>query len=118
MGLDLTIRPTIIITAICDLNDDLIKQLSFGIEEEDIPHSLEKNANIDLLQAAFNAANASSLSVGIACDNDTFILQYKNLPLEKPFLTLQNVSALHKQEIKDFGSNAARLVKGIAFKEK
>ena len=115
-GIDLSLKPTILVVATGEINEDAFASIFHGIEEEGIPYSYEKHLGIDVKQAAFDAARSSSLSVGIACDGRTIVLQYKNLPLEKPFLVLNDFTSLHKQKIKDFGSNGARLVKGVSLK--
>ena len=115
-SVDLALKPTILVVATKDFNEDVFSAVFYGIEEEGIPYTFEKRLGLDVRQAAFDAARSSSLSVGIACDGQTLVLQYKNLPLENPFLVLNDFTSLHKQKVKDFGSNGARLVKGVSLK--
>ncbi len=115
-AIDLALKPTILVVATADINEDALQYVFYGIEEEGIPFAYEKRLGVAVKQAAFDAAKSSSLSVGIACDGSELVLQYKNLSLEKPFLLLNDFSSLHKQQIKDFGSNGARLVKGISLR--
>ena len=115
-AIDLTLRPTIIVVATKEMNEKDLLALFHGIEEEGIPYTYEKNIGENVMKAAFDAANKSSLRVGIACDGHDIVLQYKNLPLERPFLVLNDFVSLHKQKVKNFGSNGARLVKGTSLK--
>ena len=116
MQIDLNQRPTIIIALTKEMEEGILTPLLHGMEEEGIPYSIEKQIGKEVSRAAFEAANTSSLLVGIGFDGDQVVLQYRNLPQEKPFLVLPGYLGTPKQEIRDFGSNAARLVKGIALK--
>lgn len=116
-AIDLSLKPTILVVVTKDINEEALKPIFHGMEEEGIPYIYEKRTGISVKQAAFDAANTSSLSVGVACDGEQIILQYKNLSLDNPFLVLNDFTSLHKQKIKNFGSNSARLVKGIALKQ-
>ena len=118
MQIDLNQRPTIIIGLTKEIEREVLKPLLYGMEEEGIPYTIENQLGKDVKRVAFEAANGSSLLVGIGFDGDRVVLQYRNLPEEKPFLELLGYLGTPKQEIRNFGSNAARLVKGIALKIK
>ncbi|MBB1110556.1 glycerol dehydratase reactivase beta/small subunit family protein [Limosilactobacillus balticus] len=93
---------------------DSAKPLFYGIEEEQIPVSVRK-INIDgAIERAYQSALASRLSVGIAFEGDHFIVHYKNLKEEHP---LFDMTVDDRKQLRILGANAARLVKGIPFKE-
>lgn len=108
-------RPTIVIGSIDrdDLRSEWLKPLLNGIEEEQIPFSLQSIAVEDTVSRAYQAALASRLSVGIACDNKRYVIHYKNLPEQEP---LFDVTVVDTKQLRALGANAARLVKGIPFK--
>lgn len=90
------------------------KSLFYGIEEEQIPVSV-REINVDSAVArAYQSALASRLSVGIAFEGDHFIVHYKNLKEDHP---LFDMIVDDKKQLRILGANAARLVKGIPFKE-
>ncbi|HDY3019817.1 TPA: glycerol dehydratase reactivase beta/small subunit family protein, partial [Salmonella enterica] len=64
---------------------------------------------------AWLAASRSPLLVGIACDREKLIVHYKNLPPSAPLFTLTYHQNNRAQRCT--GNNAARLVKGIPFRE-
>lgn len=108
-------RPSIIVGV---ENETTIPQnatpLFNGIEEEQIP-VVVKEIDIDnVVSRAYQSALASRLSVGIAFDGDRFIVHYKNLKETHPLFdeTIDN-----PKQLRILGANAARLVKGIPFKE-
>ena len=118
MQIDLNQRPTIIIGLTKEIDREALNPLLYGMEEEGIPYTIENQLGKEVKRVAFEAANSSSLLVGIGFDGDQVVIQYRNLPIEKPFLELQGYRGTPKQEIRTLGSNAARLVKGIALKIK
>lgn len=93
-------------------------QIGYGIEEEGIPFSLISPDELsDPVSLAHVAANQSQLLVGIACDGRDAVLHYRNLPLEKFIYRIKDYSAIPDHVLRLFGSNAARLVKGVPFKK-
>ncbi|MCI1553205.1 MAG: glycerol dehydratase reactivase beta/small subunit family protein [Levilactobacillus sp.] len=108
-------RPTIVIGSIDrdGLGTEWLKPLLNGIEEEQIPFSLQSIAVKDTVSRAYQAALASRLSVGIAYDNKRYVIHYKNLPEQEP---LFDVTVVDAKQLRALGANAARLVKGIPFK--
>ena len=85
-----------------------------GIEEEQIPVAVREIDIDNVLSRAYQSALASRLSVGIAFDGDRFIVHYKNLKENKP---LFDKTISDGKQLRVLGANAARLVKGIPFKE-
>ena len=77
-------------------------EVLLGIEEE-------------VIDSAWLAARQSPLLVGIACDQEKLIVHYKNLPASAPLFTLMYQQDNHAR--RSIGTNAARLVKGIPFRE-
>ena len=77
-------------------------EVLLGIEEEGIPFRIQHIPSGEVIDSAWLAARQSPLLVGIACDQEKLIVHYKNLPASAR---------------RSIGSNAARLVKGIPFRE-
>ena len=87
-------RPTIVI-GINGSSDSVrgkLKPILNGIEEEQIPVSLEDIHVDNVVSRAYQAALSSRLSVGIAYDNHRFIVHYKNLPESKPLFDINSPS--------------------------
>ena len=114
--------PAIVIAAI-DGCDGLWREVLLGIEEEGIPFVLQPRTGGDLqhhpagdvVDSAWQAARSSPLLVGIACDRHTLVVHYKNLPASAPLFTLMHHQ--DSQAHRNTGNNAARLVKGIPFRD-
>lgn len=106
--------PAIVITV---LNDSLARwqEVLLGIEEEGIPFFIREQPTDGLVQCAWQAAQFSPLLVGIACDESTLVVHYKNLPVSAPLFTLTQNQSHHAH--RHTGNNAARLVKGLPFRD-
>lgn len=106
--------PSIVLAVQSDSADlSALDELFNGIEEEEIPVSVETISEDFTVQRAYEAALRSRLAVGIAYDNDSVIVHYKNLKEMEPLFSAD----LHDhQMLRALGSNAARLVKGTPFK--
>ncbi|EBD2616379.1 propanediol dehydratase [Salmonella enterica] len=106
--------PAIVITTLgCHISD--WQHVLLGIEAEGIPWVVQEQEAGEVIYQAWLAASRSPLLVGIACDREKLIVHYKNLPPSAPLFTLtyhQNNCAQRCT-----GNNAARLVKGIPFRE-
>lgn len=94
--------------------DDL-DELFNGIEEEEIPVGTAVINENNTVEAAYQAALRSKLSVGLAFDSDKVVLHYKNLSAQTPLFTVNRNNA---EALRRLGTNAARLVKGTPFKLK
>lgn len=106
--------PAIVISSI----DDSIaawKDVLLGIEEEGIPFVIQTQTDRDVIHGAWQAARQSPLLVGIACDNTTLVVHYKNLPASAPLFTL--TYRQNSLDRRSAGNNAARLVKGVPFRD-
>ncbi|WP_196210276.1 glycerol dehydratase reactivase beta/small subunit family protein [Citrobacter sp. Res13-Sevr-PEB04-36] len=86
-----------------------------GIEEEGIPFVVQENHSTDIIHSAWLAACQSPLLVGIGCNQEQLVVHYKNLPTSAPLFTLMYQQDSHVR--RSIGNNAARLVKGIPFRE-
>ncbi|POT59547.1 propanediol dehydratase [Citrobacter amalonaticus] len=106
--------PAIVILTIGDSisawNDVLL-----GIEEEGIPFVIQPQTDSDVTRCAWKAARQSPLLVGIACDKEKLVVHYKNLPASAPLFTL--TYRQNSLDRRSTGNNAARLVKGISFRD-
>jgi hypothetical protein len=119
--------PAIVVTEIGDCISTW-NEVLLGIEEEGIPFVLQPQTggegipfriqhipSGEVIDSAWLAARQSPLLVGIACDQEKLIVHYKNLPASAPLFTLMYQQDNHAR--RSIGSNAARLVKGIPFRE-
>lgn len=115
MELDLNVRPVILIYLSKTASVDDIQYVLYGLEEEKIPFSIEQRDFSTATEAAYIAANTSSLNVGIGYVKNEVALHYKNLAPETPYQSIQRVVTCPPLILKRFGGNAARLVKGVPF---
>lgn len=97
------------------------KDIFWGIEEEGIPYMLEyldkdiidlENINI----YAYNQAKKSKLSLGIAICKNRAVFHYTKLNENKPLFVLNNLQDCDRVDKRIYGSNIARVVKGIPLK--
>lgn len=106
--------PAIVIFTIGDCAT-LWNDVLLGIEEEGIPFVIQETDSTDIVHNAWLAACQSPLLVGIGCSRETLVVHYKNLPISAPIFTLKYQQDNHAR--RSIGNNAARLVKGIPFRE-
>ncbi|WP_368251254.1 glycerol dehydratase reactivase beta/small subunit family protein [Enterococcus sp. 2201sp1_2201st1_B8_2201SCRN_220225] len=106
----MTVRPTIFVTKMTE--DALLTPILYGIEEEGIPYEEVVTTKLTIVEAAYELAVNSPLSVGVVVNNQEAVLHYKNLPADEPLFQI----GLSTEELMKLGTNAARLVKGIPFK--
>lgn len=91
------------------------QEVLLGIEEEGIPFVIQPQSVGDVVHSAWQAACLSPLLVGIACDREKLVVHYKNLPTSAPLFTL--TYRQNSLDRRSTGNNAARLVKGIPFRD-
>lgn len=105
--------PSIVIS-LNECNPRILREIKAGIEEEGIPYS-EYESSDDIIKSSYNAALLSKFGIGIAVFNGRMIMHYNKLPENEPLfeLTINNDDF---QIARNFGSNAARLYKGLPFK--
>ncbi|EEW6712092.1 propanediol dehydratase [Escherichia albertii] len=106
--------PVIVVTEIGNCIDTW-NEVLLGIEEEGIPFHIQQIPSGEVIDSAWQAARQSPLLVGIACDREKLVVHYKNLPTSAPLFTLMYQQDNHAR--RSIGNNAARLVKGITFRE-
>ena len=99
-------------------NADLrqLRSICSGIEEEMIPFEIEEKPDEGMHRMSFAASERSRLGVGIALVAEGAALSYEKLSADRPLFVLKGSQATD-EELQKIGINAARLVKGIAFKE-
>lgn len=117
MGNDFTVKPRIFVYLTDHGLEESIKFLLYGIEEEGIPYEVQVVEASDAVTAAYQSAITSSLITGVGCDGQKVVLHYKNLDPSEPYLVIERYQTKPKEQLKAFGSNCARLVKGVPFKE-
>lgn len=116
MEFDVSVRPVIFLYHSGKIPQEVIQSVLYGLEEEQIPHCLEQKLFPSATAAAYAAASQSSLGVGLGCGDNEIVLHYKNLPPAVPYQMIELVRTCPMEVLKKFGGNAARLVKGIPFK--
>lgn len=110
-------QPTIMVSLMPGVAIDDVAQLLYGMEEEGIPFQLIDRPAATLVQQAYEAATSSPLAVGVAISREEIVIHYKNLPPDNPLFVLKDYSRQEKEKVRALGCNAARLVKGIPFKD-
>lgn len=94
-----------------------IQAILDGLEEEEVPVKVEERQFSSSIEASYEAAQKSTLNVGLGYQNGAVALHYKNLPEDKPYQMIKDIRDYPYSVLKNFGGNAARLVKGIPLKE-
>lgn len=95
------------------VDEDILFDCLYGIEEEGIPYRIEKKLGSSTVDQAFEASCASLLEVGIALNEDSIAVHYSRLPKECPMFMVEK--QINKSLVRRLGCNAARMVKGIPF---
>mgnify|MGYP001323693335 CR=1 FL=1 len=109
-------KPAIIIYCYDLERNSSLNNVLWGIEEEGVPYILEKTSEKCSIKLSHKAAKESKLGVGIGIGNDSSIcLHYSKLNLDD-YLFKINLNS-NEEQLRAIGSNAARLIKGISFKE-
>lgn len=111
----LNIAPSIKVYYCRGLEAGGFKALLEGIEEEGIPFVLEPGEAENAAELSYEACAASSLGVGLGVSGKQAALHFNKLDAGTPLFVI-NINC-SKDTIKALGSNAARLVKGMPFKE-
>lgn len=92
-----------------------LREIQAGVEEEGVPCSLVSSVAADAVHLAYKGAHASPLGVGIGIGPDSLCVHYQKLPENQPLFVLTGEGS--QAMWRNFGYNAARLVKGLPFKE-
>jgi hypothetical protein len=108
-------KPSIIVYYDCDnLSESKFINVLLGIEEEGIPYDLAGVPDSDVYEIGFKAAKASRLGVGIGVSANKLILHFEKLEKKCPIF---EIGTFEKENYRILGSNAARLVKKMPFKD-
>lgn len=107
------LKPAVWIRVCGETVAEWLDPILLGMEEEGIPAELHDGAEDVLETAAWEAARASPLEVGVAVDfgAQKAVLHHRDLPQAQPILKLDSAS-FNGQGLRRLGCNAARLVKG------
>ncbi len=93
----------------------VLTEICLGIEEEGIPYkTVELSGTKGIENLSFKAAESSRLGVGIGVGSE-IALHYIKLKEDDPLFKIALTE--DKEKLRSVGSNAARLVKGMPFKE-
>ncbi len=112
----LAVKPCIIIQVFPHPGwEQKIREVQAGMEEEGIPWVVVQSNEADAVALAYQGASASKLSVGLGIGPNGLCVHYSKLPERQPLFELTGSGTAGKW--RQFGYNAARLVKGIPFKE-
>jgi hypothetical protein len=108
-------KPCVIIYAVPHQDyEQKIREVKAGMEEEGISYSIVQSKNVTAVEMAYQGACESKLGVGIGMSAEALCIHYAKLPCDQPLFILNSPG--HALEWRCFGYNAARLVKGIPFK--
>jgi hypothetical protein len=92
----------------------VLKEILAGIEEEGVLYEVASSTKGSSEELAVEAAGMSALGVGVGIFEDSVSVQERNMP---PDNILFKATLKNGKNIRNIGANAARYVKGIAFKE-
>lgn len=95
--------------------EEKLREVQAGLEEEGIPWRVKEEAGGAFVSLGHQAATESQLGVGVGIDAEGMCIHYQKLPQDKPLFLLNADET--KAKWRRIGYNAARLVKGIPFKE-
>lgn len=99
-----------------NIEEASFREILYGIEEETVPFIAEKTDKDSALHLGYQAAQISRLGVGVGIGNDQLaVLHYERLNKDEPLFQI-NLND-HPANLRVLGSNAARLVKGMPFKD-
>ncbi len=108
-------KPAIYLRLSEDTDPRIWREVCLGMEEEGIPYQVESPNKHSITDDAHEAAELSPLAVGIACRGSHIILHSRNLAPDQPLFEVSQPD-LPLTVLRNLGSNAARLVKGLPFK--
>lgn len=91
-----------------------VRNICYGIEEEGIPYKVEEVSGRQYKELSEMASAQSQLEVGIGFDASMRICLHQAKLPENYYLFEQQINAM--TDLRAFGANSARLVKGMPFK--
>lgn len=102
-------------------DEKLAKDICNGIEEEGVPYYVEytKNDEINIgniYKYAYDESRKSKLNLGIALCRKKAVFHFTKLKETEPLFVIENFEDSDKNTRRIFGSNIARIVKGIPLK--
>ena len=92
----------------------VVDEVLHGIEEEGIPFSIVEMEETNPVELAFRGAELSHLGVGIGITEKEVVLHFIKLKEDQPIFRIPSYS--DESTLRAIGSNAARLVKRMPFK--
>ncbi len=95
--------------------EEKLREVQAGLEEEGIPWRVTAGDCGEFVALGHQGAQESQLGVGIGIDASGMCIHYQKLPQAEPLFCLLEGGA--KAAWRRIGYNAARLVKGIPFKD-
>ena len=108
-------KPCVIIYVIPHpLAEPKTREIKAGLEEEGIPYSIVNSEKLTAVELAYQGACESQLGVGVGISAESLCIHYAKLPSDQPLFSFNGPGSA--VEWRCFGYNAARLVKGIPFK--
>lgn len=96
--------------------DAKLREVQAGIEEEGVPYMVSRSDEQNATALSCHAAGQSQLGVGVGIGPESICVHYIKLPAGEPLFSTGGVNT--PDEWRRCGYNAARLVKGIPFKDK
>jgi hypothetical protein len=107
-------KKPVIAVVINNASAEVLKELLAGIEEEGVLFEVLKGTSKHSKELAFEASELSALNVGIGIYEKEVSLHERNIASKDMLFT---TGGIYGQNIRNIGSNAARYIKGIPFKE-
>lgn len=92
----------------------VVDQVIRGIEEEGLPFAIEINEELNAVELAYRGAELSHLGVGIGITKKEVVLHFIKLKENEPLFKIPSFS--DEEALRALGSNAARIVKRMPFK--
>jgi hypothetical protein len=91
-----------------------LREIQAGIEEEGVPYAVIPDEEQDVISLAYKGAGISQLGVGVGIGSSGLCIHHHKLPADQPLFVSEDTATC--VEWRRFGYNAARLIKGIPFK--
>ncbi|HEY5181687.1 MAG TPA: glycerol dehydratase reactivase beta/small subunit family protein [Dermatophilaceae bacterium] len=106
-----TNRPALVLHRHRSVENDALRELLLGMEEEGVPVRMVPSGELNPLELAAAAALESRLGVGIGVSLDYVVVTTEKLPAGRPYIARRfNADAAQDRTV---GANAARLVKRL-----
>lgn len=106
------IPPAIHLFFEADVDAEMAQWVELGAEEEGVPVVRFQGRNANTIAAAYEAAQASLLGVGIGIGSGIIVLHESHMAREQPVLVAKDAD-FRSTTCRRFGANAARMVVGL-----